>query len=81
MACFSGLSITDHLLENAPGMKDDKGFSKRVKKTLAGVPNEKIMVLPLKIGKWKTMHPDTVIEICRSCGKPITIGQEFAAFY
>ena len=61
-------------------MENKKDFEK-IKDKIAAVPNEKIMVLPLKIGDWKNMHPDTVIEICRSCGKPITIGQEFAAFY
>ena len=48
---------------------------------IAAVPNDRILTLPLRVGKFKAMPTDTVIEICRSCGGTIKLSDGHASFY
>ena len=53
-------------------------------KDLEGVPNDRVLVLPLRVGKWKDKqryHDNHVVDICRGCGGPIRLSHHFAAFY
>ena len=50
-------------------------------KELGTVPNDRVLLLPLRIGNFKDASDDAVVDVCRACGKTIVVGDRFAAFY
>ena len=85
IACYSALSITDHMLYKYSAADThwvgDKNNRRTVMNKLEGVPNDRILVLPLRVGPWKKLPDTFAIEICRACGGAILLKHEAAAFY
>ena len=85
IACFSGLSITDKLITEY--VSEDtyyRGTSKFAASNCDGVPNDRPLVLPLRVGSWKNEQDfpdDTLVEVCRGCGAGIYLGHVQAVFY
>ena len=85
IACFDGLSITENLLKEYAAEVGSKkvGKSSVAANYLDGVPNDRVLVLPLRVGKWKGpgVPDETMVDVCRNCGSGIYLEDEHAAFY
>ena len=85
VANFAGVSITEHLTRKCATEHwyyiGDERAQHRAIADLGGVPNDRVLVLPLRVGKWKEKGGNFAIEVCRVCGEKIRLKDEYAAFY